>query len=159
MEDREFELDERNRAPRGAWSDRSTIWVSDSGQNKLCAHDFATGVRLPEPDIEVADRNRDARGIWSDEVTMWVLDGVKDSLFAYDLASGELLAEYALDSTNDDPHGLWSDGVTLWVSNHDPKRLFAYRLPVLSDEEETTEGEPGAGLCEFSAGPSLARGG
>ena len=42
---------------------------------------------------------------------------------------GELLAEYALDATNDDPHGIWSDGVTIWVSNHDPKRLFAYRLP------------------------------
>ena len=60
---------------------------------------------------------------------MWVLDGGKDSLFAYDLASGELLAEYALDPTNDDPHGIWSDRVTVWVSNHDPKRLFAYRLP------------------------------
>ena len=34
LEDREFVLDERNRAPRGVWSDRTTIWVSDSGQEK-----------------------------------------------------------------------------------------------------------------------------
>ena len=47
LEDREFELDERNRAPRGVWSDRSTIWISDSGQEKLFAHDLATGEPSP----------------------------------------------------------------------------------------------------------------
>ena len=140
VEDRELELDERNRAPRGVWSDRTVLWVSDSGRNRLFAHDLASGERLPERDIAFAERNRDARGIWSDGETMWVLDGGKDSLFAYDLASGELLAEYALDDTNDDPHGIWSDRVTIWVSNNDPKRLFAYRLPV-PEAEEPTEGE------------------
>ena len=144
VEEREFELDERNRAPRGVWSDRTTIWVSDSGQEKLFAHNRESGERLPERDIALAERNRDARGIWSDGETMWVLDGVKDSLFAYDIASGDLLAEYELSSANDDPRGIWSDGVTVWVSNHDPKRLFAYRLPVLPDAE-TDSGEEDAG--------------
>ncbi len=144
VEDREFELDQTNRAPRGVWSDRSTIWVSDSGRNRLFAHDIESGERLEERDIALVERNRDARGIWSDEETMWVLDGGKDSIFAYDLASGELLAEYALDSTNDDPHGLWSDGVTLWVSNHDPKRLFAYRLPARAEESAAEDAEPQA---------------
>ena len=141
VEEREFELDERNRAPRGVWSDRTVLWVSDSGQNRLFAHDLASGERLPERDIAFAERNRDARGIWSDEETMWVLDGRADALFAYDLASGELLAEYALDSTNDDPRGIWSDGVTVWVSDHGEKRLFAYRLPVLPDGEEASDEE------------------
>ena len=45
VEEREFELDERNRAPRGVWSDRTTIWVSDSGRNRLFAHDLASGER------------------------------------------------------------------------------------------------------------------
>ena len=139
IEDREFELDETNRAPRGVWSDRTVLWVSDSGRNLLFAHDLATGERLPERDIAFAERNRAARGIWSDEVTMWVLDGVKDSLFAYDLASGELLAEYALDSTNNDPHGLWSDGVIFWVSDHGEKRLFAYRLEAEEAGEDGLE--------------------
>ena len=134
-EEREFELDERNRAPRGVWSDRTVIWISDSGQEKLFAHNLESGERLPERDIALAERNRDARGIWSDGETMWVLDGVKDSLFAYALASGELLAEYALDSANDDPHGLFFDGVTFWVSDHGEKRLFAYRLEAGEDGE------------------------
>ena len=138
-EERDFELDERNRAPRGVWSDGSTIWVSDSGQNKLFAHNLQTGERLPERDIALADRNRDARGIWSGDETMWVLDGGKESLFAYDLESGELLAEYALDSANDDPRGLFFDGVTFWVSDHGEKRLFAYRLKAGEDGEDALE--------------------
>ena len=139
VEEREFELDEANRAPRGVSSDRTTLWISDSGQEKLFAHDLETGERLPERDIALADRNRAARGIWTDGETMWVLDGGKDALFAYDLESGELLAEYALDSANDDPHGLFFDGVTFWVSDHGEKRLFAYRLKAGEDGEDELE--------------------
>ena len=136
VEEREFELDEKNRAPRGVWSGENVIWVSDSGQNKLFAHDLESGERHPERDIALAGRNRAARGIWSDGETMWVLDGRRDALFVYNLTSGELLAEYELDDSNDEPHGIWGDEVTIWVSNHDPKRLFAYRLPVLSGEPD-----------------------
>ena len=129
VEEREFALHETNRAPRGFWSDRSVVWVSDSGQERLFAYRLADGERLEEREFALATGNSDARGIWSDEETMWVLDGRADALFAYALASGELLAEYELDSANDDPRGIWSDGVTIWVSDHGAKRLFAYRLP------------------------------
>ena len=143
VEEREFALAETNRAPRGFWSDRSVVWVSDSGQERLFAYDLATGERVEEREFALAERNSDARGIWSDEETMWVLDGRTDALFAYALASGELLAEYELDSANDDPRGIWSDGVTIWVSDHGAKRLIAYRLPVLPDAE-TDPGEEDA---------------
>ena len=142
VEDREFELDDTNRAPRGIWSDGSTVWVSDSGRNRLFAHDLGTGERLEARDIALAERNRDARGIWSGDETMWVLDGGKDSLFAYDLATGEQLAEYELASANGDPHGVWSDGVTVWVSDHGAKRLFAYRLPARPEAPAAEDAEP-----------------
>ena len=105
------------------------MWVSDSGRDRLFAHDLTSGERLAERDLELDARNGDARGIWSDEESMWVLDGRRNALFGYALASGELTAEYPLDAANDDPRGLWSDGITLWVSDHGAKRLFAYRLP------------------------------
>ena len=143
VEEREFALHETNRAPRGFWSDRSVVWVSDSGRERLFAYDLATGERLEEREFALAAGNSDARGIWSDEETMWVLDGRADALFAYDFESGELLAEYELDSANDDPRGIWSDGVTIWVSDHGAKRLIAYRLPVLPDAE-TDSGEEDA---------------
>ena len=143
VEEREFTLHETNRAPRGFWSDRSVVWVSDSGQERLFAYDLATGERLEEREFALAERNADARGIWSDEETMWVLDSRAGALFAYGFESGELLAEYELDAANDDPRGIWSDGVTIWVSDHGAKRLIAYRLPVLPDAE-TDSGEEDA---------------
>ncbi len=130
VEEREFALDETNRAPRGNWSDgQGVAWVSDSGQDKLFAYDLDSGERVEERDIALTRRNRDARGIWSDGVTMWVLDGGKNALFAYELGSGEFIAEYALHDANGDPRGIWSDDTTVWVSDHGAKRLFAYRLP------------------------------
>ena len=143
VEDLEFELDDANRAPRGVWSNRSTVWISDSGQDKLFAHDLETGERLPDSDLQLHPDNDDARGIWLDRSTMWVLDGRDNALFAYDLEGEELLAEYALHDDNDDPRGIWSDSVSVWVSDHGAKRLFAYRLPVLDAQEDTSaqEGE------------------
>ena len=143
LTEREFALHETNRAPRGFWSDRSVVWVSDSGRERLFAYRLADGERLEEREFALAAGNSDARGIWSDEETMWVLDGRANALFVYGFASGELLAEYALADANDDPHGLWSDGVTIWVSDHGAKRLIAYRLPVLPDAE-TDPGEENA---------------
>ncbi len=143
VEEREFELDERNRAPRGLWSDEETIWVSDSGQNRLFAYGLESGERVEEREIALARHNRAARGIWSRDGTMWVLDGRRDALFGYDLESGELLAECALHDDNDDPRGIWSDGVTVWVSDAVARRLFAYRLPVLSGESDADEEDEG----------------
>ena len=126
-EDREFALAETNHAPKGLGSDGVTMWVSDSGQNRLFAYGVETGERAAERDILLADDNGDARGIWSDDTTIWVLDDHARALFTYDLASGEAIARYDLDPANDNPHGVWSDGVAIWVSDHDAKRIFAYR--------------------------------
>ena len=131
LEEREFPLDGRNRAPRGIWSDGAVAWVSDSGRDRLFAYDLATGERLEDRDIALHEDNGDARGIWSDGATLWVLDDRANAVFAYDLATGDLLGEYALDPRNGSPRDLWSDGVALWVSDpgSSPRRLFAYRLP------------------------------
>ena len=106
-----------------------TVWVSDSGQDRLFAHDLESGERTEDRELELPRANSDPRGIWSDGETMWVLDGRADALFAYDLETGELLSEYELAAANSDPRGIWSDGVTIWVSDHGAKRLFAYSLP------------------------------
>ncbi len=141
VEDREFALDEHNRAPRGVWSDRTVIWVSDSGRDRLFAYALATGERLEGRDIELDERNGAARGIWSDGGVVWVLDDRRNAVFAYDLETGAILAEYALDSSNSSPRGIWSDGVTLWVSDpgSSPRRLFAYRLPTRNEAEAAGE--------------------
>ncbi|MYH48569.1 MAG: hypothetical protein F4151_03320 [Gammaproteobacteria bacterium] len=142
IEEREFALDERNRAPRGVWGSGGTAWVSDSGRDRLFAYDLASAERLPERDIELVARNAHARGLWGGGGRIWVLDGNRNSLFAYSEASGDLLAEYGLDAANGEPHGLWSDGVTVWVSDHGAKRLFAYRLPDPAPDDPAGEPQP-----------------
>ena len=136
VEGLEFQLSERNRAPRGIWSGEGIVWVSDSGRDRLFAYDLKTGERLEARDIVLAEGNRDVRDFWSDEQIMWVLNR-NPSLFSYDLETGELLGKYALDSGNRDPRGIWSDGTTIWISDAgaSPRSLFAYRLPVPSGEE------------------------
>ena len=128
VQEREFELDRRNRFSHGVWSDGGTIWVADSGQDHLFAYTMASGVRNEELEFDLAERNKDPRGIWSDGELIYVLDSVKDALFVYDLESGELIAEYPLDKLNGSPRGIWSDGVTIWVSDDGAKRLFAYEV-------------------------------
>ena len=159
VEEREFELDEANRAPRGVASDGVTMWIADSGRDTLFAHDLAGGERLAGRDVVLHRDNAAPRGIWSDGVSMWVLDGGDDALFAYDLANGELLAEYALHDDNDDPRGLYFDDVTFWVSNHDPKRVFAYRLEAADDGELALVRNAGEEFTELSrAGNNSPRG-
>ena len=127
-EDREFELDRRNRFSHGIWSDGVTVWVADSGQDQLFAYDLESGERDEAREFELAERNRDPRGIWSDREVIYVLDSVKDALFVYDFETRELLSEHALDKLNRSPRGIWSDGVTVWVSDDGAKRLFAYEF-------------------------------
>ena len=91
-EDREFELDRRNRFSHGIWSDGVTVWVADSGQDQLFAYDLESGERDEAREFELAERNRDPRGIWSDGKAIYVLDSVKDALFVYDLDHWRLLS-------------------------------------------------------------------
>ena len=138
-EDREFELDGANLAPRGLWSDRTTIWVSDSGPDRLFAYSLESGERLADRDIALDGQNGAARGIWSDGETLWVLDGRDDAVYRYDLGSGELLDSHDLASSNNDPHDIWSDGVTIWVSDGSARKLLAYRLEEGALEREGDE--------------------
>ena len=121
-------LDGEHDLPTGIWSDGATVWVADSGQDRLFAYDLNTGERIEEMELELHEENRDPRDIWSDGETIYVLDSVQDALFAYQLETGEFVAQHALDKLNGSPRGIWSDGFTWWVSDDGAKRLFAYRI-------------------------------
>ena len=85
VEDREFELDRRNRFSHGTWCDGETMWISDSGRDLLFAYDIDTGERLPELDIELHEDNRDPRDIWSDGGVIYVVDDGDDKVYTYNL--------------------------------------------------------------------------
>ena len=135
VEPQEFELAERNRDPRGIWSEAEIIYVLDSVKHALFVYDFATRELLAEYPLDKL--NRSPRGIWSDGVTIWVSDDGAKRLFAYEL-DGEALTrnedlEFSfrslLKAGNGNPRGIWSDGDVVYVADEQDDKLYTYNLP------------------------------
>ena len=119
-----------NRAPRGIWSDGSTIWVADFSDSKLYAYSLADASRLEDKDIDLGSTNFRPLGLWSDKTTIWVLNTRDDRIYGYKLADGsrDESRDIRLDAANDVPTGIWSDGTTMYVVDQIHRKLFAYSL-------------------------------
>ncbi|MCY4448420.1 MAG: leucine-rich repeat domain-containing protein, partial [Chloroflexi bacterium] len=121
-----------NRAPRGIWSDGTTMWVADSLDDKIYAYDMATRARVPGRDFDTlsAAGNVSPRGIWSDGTTMWVADSLDDKIYAYDVATKARKQAADFDTLkaagNTWPRGIWSDGETMWVADWVDEKIYAY---------------------------------
>ena len=128
----DFSLATANATARGAWSDGTTVWVADSGSNKIYAYDLASKAHDSTKDITLDTENGGAEGIWSDGVTIWVSDFQDDKIYAYDLAGKAYVPAKDFNTLagaeNESPSGIWSNGVTLWVADWDDTNLYAYNL-------------------------------
>ena len=162
----DFNLDDDNDSPRGIWSDRTTMWVADYGDDKIYAYrmtdDPATtateyGTRDTSKEFNLADStdealdNGSAYGIWSDGTTMWVADNADNKLYAYrmtedhattatEYGTRDTSKEFNLHDDNDGPRGIWSDGTNMWVVDIIDYKLYAYRM---TDDLATTTTEYG----------------
>ena len=128
---KEFDLHGDNDTPQGMWSNGSTIWVVNDGNDNLYAYGL-TGTRRDVRDIDLDRDNHTPQGIWSDGDTIWVANfnlGGHDTLYAYDLYKGTRLADLDLASGNLAARGIWSDGDTVWVADIRDNKLYAYALP------------------------------
>ena len=129
-----------NNNPYGVWSDGTTVWVTDSVDDKLYAYRMNPGqadhgARETAKEFDLHGDNGSPRGIWSDGVTIWVADSSDNKLFAYRMDPGETghgnrdtAKEFDLDASNINPAGIWSDGVTIWVADRSVVRVYAYRM-------------------------------
>ena len=126
----ELPLHSDNGAPRGIWSNSSTIWVSDFSDRKVYAYSLETSSRLETKDINLGNSNFRPYGLWSDGSSIWVLNTRDDRIYGYSLSTGsrEEGNDIRLDSNNDIPTGIWSDGTTMWVVDQNDKKLYAYSL-------------------------------
>ena len=145
--DKEFGLKGGNAAPYGIWSDGTTIWVADNGDDKLYAYTLADGARVSETtggtttypkDVDLDSGNGSPRGIWSDRTTIWVAQDngfTDDKLYAYTLEGGarDEAKEFSLHSDNGAPRGIWSDRTTIWVGDAADFKLYAYSLELSTD--------------------------
>ena len=130
--------------PRGIWSDGATMWVADTGDDRIFAYDMITKARDPAKDfgtLRLAG-NIAPRGIWSDGVTMWVahtggwkwelLASDDDKIFAYNVSTKARDPSkdfHTLEAAgNTSPKDIWSDGATMWVADTDRDLILAYNL-------------------------------
>ena len=100
----EHPLDKLNKSPRGIWSDRFTIWVSDDGAKRLFAYEFEEAALARNEDLEFTFRsllkagNGSPRGIWSDGDVMYVDDEQDHYVYTYNIPDATIaqLASFSL---------------------------------------------------------------
>ncbi len=123
-----------NKDPRGIWSDGTTLWVADSGPDKLFAYTLSSRAANSGEDFDTlkAAGNDNPRGVFSDGTTMWVSDNEDKKLYAYKMSDKSYAADEDFDTLdaagNDDPRDIWSDGTTMWVSDSTADKLYAYKM-------------------------------
>ena len=121
-----------NTSPTGAWSNGTTIWISDPGDAKLYAYTLADGPRDSTRDITLDSNNGNPVGIWSDNTTIWVAElmPTERKVYAYTLADGSRDSDkdITLRGGNTTSWGIWSDGTTMWVADWNDDELYAYTL-------------------------------
>ncbi len=78
-----------NSAPRGLWSDGTTMWVlerkTSPDRSQLFAYTISTRTPDPSRHLNLPEENARPWGIWSDGATIWVTDSEDDKLYAYNL--------------------------------------------------------------------------
>ena len=135
-------LHSNNSDPVGTWSDGTTIWVSDSGDDKLFAYDLSGKNRKSGKDIGLHNGNDAPADIWSDGQSIWVLDIDDKHVYAYDLSSGDRRRgkEFSTVPDNDDPvGGLAGHGLRFWIVDGDDEMLYAYgKLNIAPTFSETS---------------------
>ena len=120
--------------PNGIWSDGVTLWVADSGSDKLLAYTLASGARDADEDFDTLDDadNETPRGVFSDGTTMWVADSDEDKIYAYKMSDKSRDADEDFDTLdaagNNAPRDIWSDGTTMWVADSDDGKIYAYKM-------------------------------
>ncbi len=129
---RGFDLNLAHDSPRGAWSDRTTMWVVDTSgsDSKLLAYRLATGARTSSKDISLTGGNTKPMGIWSDGSVMWVADWDDNKLYAYDLDTRARASDrdISLHRYNTAPRGVGGTTQVIYVVDKDDKHVYAYYL-------------------------------
>ena len=127
-----FTAQSENRRPFGVWGDASTLYVSDSEDDKIYAYNRATKARDASKDFTYPADIDNPYGIWSDGTTMWVSDGTDQKFYAYRLSDWTRDAAKDYDTLaaagNAGSEGMWSDGTTMWASDFTDGKIYAYNM-------------------------------
>ena len=131
-----------NTRPTAIWANATTIWVTDSRNDKIYAYNLSTKARDASQDFDTLDTatNNVPTGLWSDGTTMWVADSQDRKIYAYNLTTKARDSskdfDTLIDAGNNYLHGIWSDGDTMWVVDQVHNKLFAYNLTTKAQDPD-----------------------
>lgn len=131
IEDKDIQLHDDNTTARGAWSNGTTIWVTDYNRNKIYAYNL--NGNTPRDATKDFSSVTNPKNIWSNGTTMWVTDS-STTVRAYKMSDRTRDATKDLDSRACNRsigalRGIWSDGTTIWVAaNHPQMKIYAYKM-------------------------------
>ena len=117
-----------NTTPDGIWSDGTTMWVSDTGDDKVYAYTLASKARDAGKDISLSGITVHV-GMGADGTTMWVSDAnTTDKLFAYSVSgkSRDTSKDITLHADNRNTYSLWANSATIWVVDGTDTYIYAY---------------------------------
>ena len=75
--------------PHGLWSNGTTMWVADVGDEKLYAYTLSDGSRDSSKDFATHSDNDDPGGLWVFGDELWVVDAWVDRIFIYEGPASE----------------------------------------------------------------------
>ena len=81
--------DENAQDPRGLWSDGTTMFVTDSEDDKVYAFKLSDKSQDSSKNISLDSENADPEGLWFDGRVLWVVDDADDRVYVYDLPGAQ----------------------------------------------------------------------
>ena len=75
--------------PSGLWSNGTTMFVTDSEDDKVYAYKLSDESQDSSKNILLDSDNDDARGLWFDGRVLWVVDNADDKVYVYDLPGAQ----------------------------------------------------------------------
>ena len=153
----------------GLWSDGTTLWASDEGNDRLLAFRLSDGLYDSGRDI-VAEAQSSPVGLWGREGTLWALtesggSGTPITLDGFSLADdatfGDRTARVTLGHKADNSgaplsgYGLWADADTFWMSTVGNSTLFAYDWAASGTLTRNTTKQVSAGSSSANLAASM----
>ena len=75
--------------PRGIWSDGTTMFVADGGDDSVFAYKHSDESQDSAKNLALSSGNDDPEGMWFDGRVLWVVDDADDKVYAYDLPGAQ----------------------------------------------------------------------
>ena len=78
-----------NNDQRGMWSNGTTLFVVDDGDDQIYGYKLSDRTRDDEKNLSLDTDNTNPEGLWFDGRVLWVVDSTDDKVYVYDLPGAQ----------------------------------------------------------------------